>query len=70
MKLKDLMDVLPGYVLVHVHDYGGELARYGTPNDFIDGVYSHLGELAVLRVVPLGPYHFEVTVEKNKEDDL
>lgn len=67
MTLKELMNVLPGYVIVHVHDRGGSFAHRGNPHDFTMGLYNRYAEHHVSIAVPLSSYTLEVTIEEGKQ---
>ena len=64
MTLKELMNVVPAYATVHVHDQKGHFAHRGNPFDFTGGLYSKYDSCPVVIAVPLSSYTMEVTVEE------
>lgn len=66
MTLKELMEVMPGYITVHVHDKKGQIAHRGNPHDFTMGLYSRYAGWLVYSAIPLSSYTIEVTIEEGK----
>ena len=66
MTLKELMEVTPGYVTVHVHDKKGKIAHRGNPQDFSRGLYNRYANWLVCSAVPLSSYTLEVTIEEGR----
>lgn len=67
MTLKELMEVLPAYTTVSVHDDGSKdqaFACQGNPHQFTTGLYKSHGDDLVVVAVPMSPYHIEVTVKE------
>lgn len=63
MTLKELMEVLPAYTTVSVHD-DGSFACQGNPHSFVLGLYkSHENDIVKV-AVPIAGYHMEITVER------
>lgn len=63
MTLKELMLVLPGYILVSVHD-DGQFKAQGNPHHFSSGLYKRHAKDKVVLVVPIAPYHLEIYIEE------
>ena len=62
MTLKELMEVMPGYITVHVHGNSGKFAHKGNPFAFIDGVYKKYSDCTIITAIPLETYMIEVIV--------
>ena len=68
MTLKELMKILPGWVIVSVHDSNihdstNGFKAQGNPHQFTQGIYRSHSEEKVALVVPIAPYHVEVWIE-------